>query len=109
MVPSLPEPKQSKSIDYLHAQRVKRSENAGRENRDNGYVKTNWEDYGGEEQGDKRRFGEMFQKALRIEEEAKRKEQLLLVSNQMSMPESMRCNEMLLDAMKAKLSLLEKL
>ena len=71
----------------------------------------NWEAYGGslEEQGSLNSgLGSVFNKARQIEENAKRKEQLMKVSKGVSIPDAIECNDMLIDAIKAKLSLLDK-
>ena len=107
MVPKPPEPRKSSSIDYLGVQRKKRSDASEREG---GYAMHNWDAYGGslEEQGTGDGIGVIFNKARQIEEGAKRKEQLMKVAKGVSIPDAIECNDMLIDAIKAKLSLLDK-
>ena len=48
-------------------------------------------------------------RARKIEMEAQRKEQLMKVTKTLDVPASMECNDMLIDAIKAKLTVLDNI
>ena len=66
----------------------------------------NWESYR-EAANSEERIESMKERARKIETDAKRKEELIKVSRTIDVPSAMECNDMLIDAIKAKLTVLD--
>lgn len=108
MIPKPKSPRSSKDVDWLKEMRVKRQDN---EKDGNGKRPDN-EDWNkvlnDEKLTPQERYELIKQKAKKIEENAQRKEQLLKAnSNQIEPEQASQVNDMLIEAIKAKLAILD--
>ena len=106
--PRIPKPEDKKppqSVDWLKDQRLKREEEQkqGQRRRAN-----DWERHLQDQKlSEKEKYEMIKEKAKAIEEDAKRREKILAVRSQNSVDDTIEVNDMLIDAIKAKLSILD--